>query len=387
MQDIDRDARSPETAMEASQRQAPARHRDLDVLVETLRGLKEEAESMLQALSPGTSAVSGDATGVLDSIVRKYRQLSHASRGVRIPNAPEYGVSRLIPLLEDFPVLEYWIYRKAKIDGKPRLTPDVQDLGLAERTKLLIRVRRSPYRSMTLDELIAVQVERLGTFVDLLTRTKGISDRLYEDLYNKHIEMQEDALRAQRNIDGISKYVQKLDKANRESAEVDFDPRSREGLELSTLVTYLQKYSGPITEFFDDCQSTIDWLFEAQKSYRTFEEMIGAYSRMINAIRRRTSNLQSFISDFNQLTMRLKEGEEITRELSNSMVALTSSVNATASELSGSLNAMLEQFGSLDALELPAYVNNILGGPAADLDAAKAMIRGSTLVSLPPSSG
>ncbi len=359
---------------------------DLTSFVSQLRQLKTEGEKILGALSPDSRAEFDSSAGVLESIVSKYRDQTSRAGKLRVGGAPDYGASRLIPIVEEFPVLEHWIYRRAKIKQTPQLATKAGQKGTLQKAQFVVRVHRSPYRKMSLEELVAAQIEKLGDFISLLTRSKDVSDELYNSLYNKHIEMQEDALRARERIETIREFVKKLSAANEASAALQYDPRSREGIEISTLVTYLQKYSGPITEFYDDCNSTIDWLFQAHASYRTFEEMIGAYSRMINAVRRKTSHMRSFIDDFNQISARIREGEEITKELSQSMLALTAGIYATGNELAKSVQSMLKEYGTLETLELPSYVNQILGGPAADLEQAKVMLGKSSFLSLPSAS-
>lgn len=266
-------------------------------------------------------------------------------------------------MLAKFPILEFWIYKKAGLKREVPFPPLPSQTLLDRFLKVFRWMRRkwrlykSPYRTMSLDQLVELQIEKLTELIDLLGKTKRKTDALYEELYSRHIEMQEDAQKARSNITRINEYVKRLNEVNEEFQHLQIDPNSEEGLKVGTLITYLRKYAGPITEFRDDCNHTVKWLFEVQGSYKVFEDMIGNYSRMINAIRRKTSNLQAYIKDFNHIVARLKEGQEVSRELLQGMVALTSGMYASASCIKDGVREIIGTYGSLETLELPAYVS------------------------------
>ena len=194
--------------------------------------------------------------------------------------------------------------------------------------------------------------------------------------------MQEDALSAQRSIEKIKNYVDKVERVNKISYNVQIDPKSESGLEVSKLTTYMQRDSGLITEFYDDCNFTVNWLFEVHQSYYIFEQMISSYSRMVNAIHRRMTGMQVYIEDFNRITSRLREGEEITRELMQGMVTLTAGVYASAGCIQKSVQEMIGTYGTLETLQLPAFVNQILSGPLTDVMEANQMLQGPSLFAL-----
>lgn len=362
---------------------------DLELFITELKQLKEEAAQILATVKAETETTATTTpVGILDGIIKKYRNQAGIATTVRGAAPPQYGVSRMISLLADLPMLEFWIYKKAGIDRRPSFTPFPTDTTLQKlRTPFrklfrLIKIYHHPYRQMTLEELINEQTTKLKELLSLLAASKKVSDKLYTQLYARHIDMQEDALSAQRSIEKIKRYVDKVERVNKISHNIQIDPKSELGLEVSKLTTYMQRDSGLITEFYDDCHFTVNWLFEVHQSYYIFEQMIGNYSRMINAIHRRMTGMQVYIEDFNRITSRLREGEEITRELMQSMVTLTAGVYASASCIQKSVQEMIGTYGTLETLQLPAFVNQILSGPLTDVMEANQMFQEPSLFSL-----
>lgn len=360
---------------------------NLEAFVYRLTNLKKEAEGIIEHISSVDSNET-TTTGILEELLRKYRGQAGVETSVRAVSTPEYGVSRIISLLADLPVLEFWLYRKAGMEKKASFPPLPANTIFQRAANPLRRMQRvaalyrSTYRRMPLEQLINEQTDKIKTLLSILSESKRVSDNLYEELYNRHIEMQEDAFRAQQHITKIAKYVNEVEQVNEISRDLKFDPKSEEGLNISTLTTYIHKYSGPITEFHDDCNATVNWLFETQQSYHSFENMMSNYSRMINSIRRRTSNLQIYITDFNRIAARLKEGQEVTQELQRSMVALTAGVYATTNQIEEGVHQMIGTYGTLESLQLPTYVNQILSGPLSDVMEANRMLNAPSPLSV-----
>lgn len=357
---------------------------ELESFIRKLESLKQEAETILGSLGSDTRQGQTPA-GILEEIVQKYQDQAGVVSALKHVAPPDFGVSKLIPVLAEFPVLEFWIYKKAGLKRQAAFPP-LPDRTLSDRLlkwfrwiRRKWRIYRSPYRTMPLDQLVEEQINKLSALIELLNKTKQRTDNLYEELYSRHIEMQEDAQKARSNITRINEYVKRLNEVNEEFQHLHIDPHSEEGLKVGTLITYLRKYAGPITEFRDDCNHTVKWLFEVQNSYKLFEDMISNYSRMINALRRRTSNMQAYINDFTNIIARLKEGQEVSRELLQGMVALMSGVYASANCIEDGVREIIGTYGSLETLELPAYVNQILSGPLSDVLEANRLLQGEAL--------
>jgi len=357
--------------------EATGSSQDGDDFIRRLTELRDEAKRIVSSLSAGQTGQT-TPVGVLEGIVKKYRDQTGLLIAARPSSLPQFGIASVIPLLEELPVLQYWIFKKARIVPPEKISEAAaapsRVRAAARRAVRVAKLRRSRFRRMTLEQLVGEQSERLTQLVQLLNHTKRITDNLYGQLYDRHIEMQEDAIAAQKDIEIIRAHVSKLDEVNRLSSDLDVEPKSETGLRISTLITHIHKLSGPITEFHDDCNATIDWLFETQDSYHTFEELMGSYSRMINAIRRRALNLQGYVDDLTSIAERVREGQEVSRDLLQSMLALSSGVFGSTNAIRSGIQEIAAVCGNLESLRLPAYVNQILGSPLADVVDARRML-------------
>jgi len=64
------------------------------------------------------------------------------------------------------------------------------------------------------------------------------------------------------------------------------------------------------------------------------------------------------------------------------MVALTSGMYASASCIKDGVREIIGTYGSLETLELPAYVSQILSGPLSDVLEANRLLQGEALPAL-----
>lgn len=166
----------------------------MESFITELKQLKEEAAQILATVKAEETAAT-TPVGILDGIVRKYRDQAGIATTVRGAAPRQYGVSQMISLLADLPMLEFWIYKKAGIDRRPSFTPFPADTTLQRlRTPLrklfrIIKIYRHPYRQMTLEELINEQTAKLKEMLSLLAQSKKVSDELYTQLYARHIDM------------------------------------------------------------------------------------------------------------------------------------------------------------------------------------------------------
>lgn len=340
-------------------------------LIEILRELQQDSDEIAADLIESSESDIPEDRGanILTSVLDKYRD------EVGIKNPPlsvepeNYGVMNIAGTIEEIGEVEYWISKKAGI--KSRLQSSL--LKRVANIKSWWARLKSEYRKMDLYELVREQTGRIRVLNSLLDETKKRANLSRKDIYDRHRNLLKDAKEAAVDLRRVERHVDNLAEIKRNSDKIfaKIDPTTEEGFEIQQLVLDLREKAERIREFRDDCVRTINWLRETEGSYKTFEDIMDGYMRMISNIRGRTANLLVYIDDFNNIAAGIKEGKDMTNELYQGIVSLSEGVFASVGEIQKGIKEISEHCGTLEDLELPRYINKCLSGPISDINRAE----------------
>lgn len=352
---------------------------DEEELIEILKQLKQEADRISKNMLQEDTEDEDGAIDILGGVLEKYDDEVGIRNPPRNVDVEEYGVINIAEKVEKMGELEYWIHKRANLGGQTN-NDWVKETPIYKRFWLRFT---SDYRTMGLHELVEEQARQIEILNSLLDKTMEKANAFRKDIYDRHKEIVRDAKEARIRKQEIEHHVQNLMeiKENSGKALSEIDPTTPEGFEIQELVLELRERAEPIREFSDNCARTVNWLWETEGSYQTFEDIMDGYMRMINNIRGRTANLLTYVDDFNNIAAGIKEGKDMTNELYKGIVSLTEGVYAGVGEIQKGIKDITGNYTSIEDLELPQYVNRCLSGPLTDIGKAEKRMKKSRFLS------
>lgn len=286
-----------------------------------------------------------------------------------------YGISNISDTIEEVGVMDYWIQQKSdyELDSNPN---PLNNSPVWKRPFLKFF---SEYRKKNLNKLVRSQGDKLLELDDLLDKTLEKGNVVESQLYEKHLDMINDARNAEDELKIIESFVENLKTVQQNSQSLE--EQVGEDLDVKFYLTKLRRNGGRIRRFYQECLDTENWLRETEDSYKLIEDVIDGYMGLIKSVSNRIKNSTQLAQHLNDVADMIGNGEKISDELFAAMDSFFNGLTAGMYELDTGVDKMTGYLNELENQNLPRYVTSHLGGPASDIKRTQEKINESKYLS------
>lgn len=322
-----------------------------DTLIGTLEELRIVEDEILGDYKlPGTKKSIGDILGGLRGIGEETTILT----GI----APrEYGITSLETTLEDIAKVEYWIARKI---GNPKKE------SIIKRIAVFFGTDRKKYKEKQLTGLVEIQLENVGRLEVLLDKSERQVKKLHDQIFDKQKELMDSVYFAtvyKDQMNALNDYISELQERTAEIANITSVHKTK----IRSLEVELNKRGSELDSRINECNEVIDWGNKVDSTYDKFTKIMSGYLGMIRGTSGRIRHIVQLLRDTNRMVAGIKDNQKIAQALTRSIVPICQGVLSGIGQISNSVRKFREQYESLEEMEIPYYISDLLDEPLSDI--------------------